>query len=205
MNLIEYSKEKLKEKSEAVLSDTSHEGENKRLGIPIYLSGILLAIMGANYIFNFKDNLVALVNQDYYSDFLTIIHVIFQVFLFVFVSSFCFSIIAFIIYFLLYLIAHKVHIFDKPAEFMKNLSLGCDYRSNNTFTWLFFLFLLMAATQPNKITTDINLILLFFGPIKYLAYLSIIPTIIFTFTNIISLKERFLSCPTKIFINKSDD
>lgn len=69
MNLVENFNEKAKEKIGDVFSDTSHEGDIKRLGIPIYLSGFILALMGANYIFNFKAGLLAMIDADYYSDF----------------------------------------------------------------------------------------------------------------------------------------
>ncbi len=50
----------------------------------------------------------------------------------------------------------------------------------------------MAATQSDNIIKDI---LHIFNPIKYLAYVSLLPTIIYTFTTVVSLIYRFVSRP----------
>lgn len=202
MDLIENLKEKLQEKGKDILSDTSHEGEIKRLGIPIYLSGILLVFMGANRVFNFKPDLIAMIDPIYYSYFLTNLNIVFDILLFVFIASFCICIITFIIFFMLELVSKKNRILERSASFLKDCSRGANYRGDNTYIWLFFLSLLMFETQPDKIMADIGQILLFFRPIKYLAYLSIFPAIIYTFTNVLSLIGRFLSEPMKYSINK---
>lgn len=201
MDLIKNLNGKLKEKGKDIFTDTSHDGEIKRLGIPIYLSGILLAFIGANRVFNFKPDLIAMIDPICYSYFLTIVNIAFDILLFVFIVSFCICIITFIISFILELVSNKVPILERFVFFLRDCSKGADYRGDNTYTWLFCFLLLMLATQPDKIITDTEQILLFFRPIKYLAYLSIIPAITYTFTNILSLLGRFLSEPMKHYIN----
>ncbi len=139
MNLVENFNEKAKEKIGDVFSDTSHEGDIKRLGIPIYLSGFILALMGANYIFNFKAGLLAMIDADYYSDFLFIVNVIFDVLLFIFISSSVLCIATFILHCLFDLLSRKIVLLGKTSSVLKKLSLGFDYRADNTYSWLFFL------------------------------------------------------------------
>lgn len=196
--------EVFKEKASDVLSDTSHEGEIKRLRIPLYLSGILLTVMGANYVFSFKAELIDIIPTVYYSNFLTIIKIIFDILLFIFVSASMLAIISLILHGLLVLLSPKISLLEKPASVLKNLYQGADYRTDNTSTWLLLFFLLMAATQPGKILADINQILLFFNPIRYLAYFAIMPAIIYTYSNILSLIGRFISRPTNIFTDNKE-
>jgi hypothetical protein len=158
-----------------------------------------LAITGTDYIFRFKVDFITIIPTVYYSNFLTIVKIIFDILLFVFVSSSMRAIISLILHGLLVLLSRKINLLEKPASILKNLYQGADYRTDITSTWLLLFFLLMAATQPDKIPADINQILLFFNPIRYLAYLGIMPAIIYTYSNMLSTVGKFISLPTKIF------
>lgn len=158
-----------------------------------------MAITGTDYIFRFKVDFITIIPTVYYSNFLTIVKIIFDILLFVFVSSSMRAIISLILHGLLVLLSRKINLLEKPASILKNLYQGADYRTDITSTWLLLFFLLMAATQPDKIPADINQILLFFNPIRYLAYLGIMPAIIYTYSNMLSTVGKFISLPTKIF------